>query len=111
MQEGRREEEGVTQIWVDHPQTERDQGLGKPEEKKKIKGMRVRKRRGKGKPGRLGRGYPAQAGVLATGPHPVGPGAQLLVRLRGAPGGSQAPSALQRGQRAGPRVVANSSHI
>lgn len=35
MQEGRGEGEGGTQIWVDHPQTERDQGLGKPEEKKR----------------------------------------------------------------------------
>lgn len=75
---------------MDHPQIERDQGLEKPEEKK---GTPVRKRR-EGKPERLGKGYPAEAGVLAIGSHPVCPGAQLLVRAQGTPGGSQAPSAL-----------------
>lgn len=55
------------------------------EEKKGMqKRKKVRKRRREGKPGRLGRGYPAEAGVLATGPHPVGPRAQLLVRAQGA---------------------------
>lgn len=34
MGDGRRGE-GVTQIWMDHPQSERDHGSGKPEEKKR----------------------------------------------------------------------------
>lgn len=74
---------------MDHPQTEREQGLKKPEEKKR-KACESEKENGRASQG----GWAAEAGVLAAGPHPAGPGAQLLVRAQGAPGGSQAPSAL-----------------
>lgn len=90
--DGRREGEGVTLTWVDHPQIERDQGLKKPEEKKR-KACKSKKEEGKASQG----GW-AEAGVLGTDPHPVGPGAQLLVRAQGAPEDLRLPLPCSRGR-------------